>query len=432
MRREFHVRFCEGAGVRFPRATRLYQGRTEVLFGVGNPFTTRISVTGPEDYVFNSVGTRVSDEVKDGRRTVVWKSDHPVRLFNVVGGRWDVRRGKGTVIFHHPGHPYNIAEMSAALDASRRWYSEWFYPFPWSELKLSEFPNLATYAQGFPTNITFSEGIGFLTKSDVKTDAVFLVTAHEAAHQWWGNILTPGKGPGANILSEGMSHFSTALLIEQVKGPQARMEFMKRIEENSGDSRRTDAERPMVKIDGSRDGDQTVTYDKGGWVFWMMQRHMGRERALAGLRQFIAEWHDGPDYPVLQDFTASLRPFAPDPAAYDAFVRQWFHEVVVPEYRLGGVRAEKIPAQGGWEVTVRVKNAGTGRMPVEVAAVRGERFPEDGKPNTGYQDARATVTLGAGEEKTVRIRAPFEPERVVVDPDIQVLQLRRKAAVAEL
>jgi len=23
MRREFHVRFCEGAGVRFPRATRL-------------------------------------------------------------------------------------------------------------------------------------------------------------------------------------------------------------------------------------------------------------------------------------------------------------------------------------------------------------------------------------------------------------------------
>ncbi|HYO13253.1 MAG TPA: M1 family aminopeptidase [Thermoanaerobaculia bacterium] len=409
-----------------------YQGRTDALFGVETPFTTRISVTGPEDYAFNSVGTRVSDEVQDGRRTVVWKSDHPVRLFNVVGGRWDVRRGNGTVIYHHPGHPYNIAEMSAALDASRRWYSEWFYPFPWSELKLSEFPNLATYAQGFPTNITFSEGIGFLTKSDVKTDAVFLVTAHEAAHQWWGNILTPGKGPGANILSEGMSHFSTALLMEQVKGAQARMEFLKRIEENYGDSRRADAERPLVKIDGSRDGDQTVTYDKGGWVFWMMQRHMGRERALAGLRAFIAEWHDGPDYPVLQDFTAALRTHAPDPAAYDAFVEQWFHQVVVPEYRLSGARAGRVPGQGQWEVTVGVKNAGTGRMPVEMAAVRGERFGEEGRPKPGYREARTTVTLGAGEEKTVRIRAPFEPERVVVDPDVQVLQLRRKAAVAEL
>jgi hypothetical protein len=31
MRREFHVRFCEGVGVRFPRATRLvrHEARTE-------------------------------------------------------------------------------------------------------------------------------------------------------------------------------------------------------------------------------------------------------------------------------------------------------------------------------------------------------------------------------------------------------------------
>ena len=75
----------------------------------------------------------------------------------------------------------------------------------------------------------------------MKTDAVFLVTAHESAHQWWGNLLTPGKGPGGNLLSEGMSHFSTAMLFEQVKGPRARMEFMKRIEEQYGDDRRADA-----------------------------------------------------------------------------------------------------------------------------------------------------------------------------------------------
>ena len=56
--------------------------------------------------------------------------------------------------------------MSEALDAARKYYSEWFGAFPWKELKISEFPALATYAQGFPTNITFSEGIGFLTKSD--------------------------------------------------------------------------------------------------------------------------------------------------------------------------------------------------------------------------------------------------------------------------
>jgi ABC-2 type transport system permease protein len=408
-----------------------YVGRTHIAFGAGHSFPTRIAVTGPADYTFNSVGTRVSETVKDGRRTVVWKSDYPVRFFNVVGGRWSVRRGHGTAIFYHPGHTYNIDEMIGTLDAARRYYSAWFRPFPWRELKLSEFPALASYAQGFPTDITFSEGIGFLTKNDIKTDLAFMVTAHESAHQWWGNLLTPGEGPGGDLLSEGMAHFSTVLLTEQVKGLQGRMEFLKRIEESYGNERHADAERPLIKVDGSRDGDKTVTYDKGGWVFWMLYQHLGRERALAGLRKFIADWGNGPDYPVLQDFTAAMRPFAADPAAYDQFVQQWFHQVVVPEYRLSGATKAAGPG-GSWKVTVRVKNAGTGRMPVELAAVRGERFAAKGGPNPGYREARRTVLLGAGEERTVEIACPFQPEKVVVDPDVQVLQLRRKAAFAGL
>jgi ABC-2 type transport system permease protein len=408
-----------------------YKGKTDFAFGAGAPFTTRIAITGPADFAFNSVGTRVSDTVQGSHRTVVWKSDYPVRLFNVVGGRWAVRHGQGTSIYYHPGHGYNVGEMIGALDAARRYYSEWFRPFPWHELKLSEFPGVTDYAQGFPTNITFSEGIGFLTKGDVKADAVFMVTAHESAHQWWGNLLTPGKGPGGNLLSEGMAHFSTALLTDQVKGPQARMEFLKRIEENYGDSRRADAERPLVKVDGSHDGDTTVTYDKGGWVFWMLYQQLGRERDLAGLRKFIADWGNGPDYPVLQDFTASMRPFASDPAAYDAFVQQWFKQVVVPEYRLSDARVVAAPGGHSWTVTVRVKNAGTGRMAVEVAAARGDRFLKN-KPNPLYRDARRTVTLGAGEERTVEIPCAFQPERVLVDPDVKVLQLRRRAAVEKL
>ncbi|HEX4965627.1 MAG TPA: M1 family aminopeptidase [Thermoanaerobaculia bacterium] len=408
-----------------------YKGRTEVAFGASHPFTTRIAVTGPAGYTFNSVGVKESEKVAGGERTVVWKSDYPVRFFNVVAGHWNVRQGHGTSIYYHPGHEYNLDEMTGTLDAARKYYSEWFKPFPWRELKLSEFPGLAGYAQGFPTDITFSENIGFLTKGDVKTDAVFLVTAHESAHQWWGNLLTPGEGPGGDLLSEGMSHFATTMLTEQVKGPGARMEFLKRIEENYGNSRRADAERPLVKVDGTHQGDTTVTYDKGGWVFWMMEQKLGRERMLAGLRKFMDDWGNGPDYPVLQDFTAAMRPYAPDPTAYDDFVRQWFHQVVVPEYQLSGAQAAGTPG-GGWKVTVRVKNAGSGRMPLEVAAVHGDRFTDKGKPKPGYRDARATVVLGAGEEKTVAIACNFKPEKVVVDPDVQVLQLRRKAAVVKL
>ena len=81
---------------------------------------------------------------------------------------------------------------------------------------------------------------------------------------------------------------------------------------------------------------------------------------------------------------------------------------------------------------MKVENAGTGRMPVEVAATRGERFDGKGGISPDYRDARTTVVLGAGESQVVRIRCPFVPERVVVDPDGYVLQLQRKAAAAKL
>ena len=90
----------------------------------------------------------------------------------------------------------NPQKGRGSLDASRKYCSQWFFPYPWKELKLSEFPNLATYAQGFPTNIPFSEGVGFLTANTPEIHFAFEITAHEAAHQWWGNILAPGKGPG--------------------------------------------------------------------------------------------------------------------------------------------------------------------------------------------------------------------------------------------
>ena len=413
-----------------------FEGETEPLFGWGGaPFTVHTRITTPEEYTANGVGRKVSDEVVGGRRTVVWETDHPVSLFNVVAGKYAVSEGEGTAIYHHPEHDYNIEEMTAALDAARRYYAEWFYPFPWELLKISEFPAYAGYAQGFPTNITFSEGIGFLAKSDPVSHVAFMVVAHEAAHQWWGNLLTPGEGPGGNILSEGMAHYATTLLHEQVYGDRYRMEFSKRLEENYGDGRFVDSERAMVKTDGSRSGDGVVTYDKGGSVMWMLQQEMGRDNILAGLRAFIGKYNPDPDFPVIQDMLAVLRDFAPDTAAFDDFAAQWFHDVVVPEYEFSDVTREQ---EGeGWVVRGTVTNVGTGRMRVEVGAVTGERWSDEGDDRgrtvvaEGYRDARKVVVLGAGESAEFVIRADFEPERVLIDPDVMVLQLNREAAVFE-
>jgi len=454
------VGFVDGVGVdddnkSDPKVWRRnwHEGITRSGFGNNLPQTTKITLHAPAEYTLNSVGTLTSDTVENGIRTCVWESDHPVNFFNVVAGKWNVKRGKGTAIYYHPGHEYNIDEMLECLDGAREHYSEWFAPYPWKELKLSEFPGIASYAQGFPTNITFSESIGFLTESDPKARAAFMVTAHESAHQWWGNILEPGEGPGGDILSEGMAHFSTILLTGEMHGERERIELCKRFEEKYGDGRQVDAEHPMVELDGSRPGDRVVLYEKGGMVAWMMLNLVGRPNMLRGCQEFIRRFEKGPDHPVLQDFTQVLREFAPQKEAYDAFVEQWYDHVVVPEYKLENVTRSPLPENSGWQVSLTLHNTGTGTMPVEVCASRGERFPDgevQKKPDAPsdsnvvaaaesstkakdaperYRSSRTSVTLCAGESKEVVIRCDFEPQLVTIDPDALVLQLRRKFAL---
>jgi hypothetical protein len=64
--------------------------------------------------------------------------------------------------------------------------------------------------------------------------------------------------------------------------------------------------------------------------------------------------------------------------------------------------------------------------------VRGDRFPRGSGKHEPYRDARCIVTLGPGEERAVTIRSDFEPQKLVVDPDVRVLQLERQKVTVEL
>lgn len=184
-------------------------------------------------------------------------------------------------------------------------------------------------------------------------------------------------------------------------------------------------------IDGSRDGDTTVTYDKGAWAFWVLHNQMGRQKNLEGNQSFIAHYIEDPDHPVLQDFVAHMRLFAPNPQAFDLLVAQLFFNVVLPEYSVQSPSRTLVDGDSPlYDPRFTVRNTGTGRMPVEIAAERGVRFPRPGTAERElFENSRVVVELGAGEEEEVHIRCGFKPERIMIDPDAKVLQRGRKFAV---
>ena len=173
-----------------------------------------------------------------------------------------------------------------------------------------------------------------------------------------------------------------------------------------------------------------IIYDRGGFAFWMLHRLMGRDSSLAGLRDYMATYRDSRDHPLLEEYLAVMRRHAPDPAAFDAYVKQWFFGTVVPQYQVveSGVEREG----DRYVVRARLKNVGSGVMPLEVAATCGERFPSKRTAANAYQEERAPLRLGPGQEQTVVIRCRFEPEKLVTDPDVTVLMLERQKAEVRL
>lgn len=440
--------FSEGVGVdeKNSRESReferdFWRERVDPLFGPAWSTKLTLVVTGPADWTINCVGVPAEsgavsptdgageEERQGARKTVTWTSDEPVRFFNLVGGPLLERAGERTKVYYDARHGANIDRMVTTLDAARKYYGEWFHPYPWRDLKLTEFPGLATYAQGFPGNISFSEAVGFLTKDagEEEADVVSFIVAHESAHQWWGNILTPGRGPGGNVLSEGMANFSAAMLIDQIEGPTKRRSLLRKFEDQYANTRKPDNERALNRVDGSRPGDTTVMYDRGGWVFWMMKEMMGQERMLAGLQAFILKFKDGPDFPLIEDFVASMREHAADRMVFDAFVAQWVYGKVAPEFTLEGVTSEKQGGSDGESYLVRgtLKNIGTGAVNVDVAALQEKDKPEGGRSLTA-------LFVGPGESIPFELRTAFPPSQVVVDPDVRVLQIGRKRAVAAI
>ena len=383
------------------------------------PYTTRVQVTAPSAYTVNGPGVKTEEHTADGVTTVVWESRHPVGSVSLVGGRWRSKSRGDVQVFYHPEHDYNVDRMLEALSAARARYAEWFHPYPWGGLRVNEYPNHNTNAMGFPTNIPFSEGLGFLSRSGSLVHSAFVVTAHEAAHQWWGNLLSAGDGPGADHLVEGLAAYSALLLQEAENGSAARVALARKMEQDYTRMRRNDTEVPLSHmVDRGTAADRTVIYDKGAWVQWMLTDLMGREAMLSGLRAFIQASIDSGVRPELVDMLEALRPFAPDPVRYDAFVGQWFYDVVLPEFRLSQLDVQA--SAGGWAVSVTVENVGTGTVAVELAALAGQ--------------AREVMTVDIAPGRPVRVRFELDtlPGQVVVDPGLRLLQNNRDAALLEL
>ena len=375
------------------------QGVTPGFMYQWSAFPYHAKIRAPEGERVLSAGRLVAersipaDDAGGPRREFEFATDGKIYFFPVMAGRWVERRDGGTAVYHDARHGQNAGKILAALSASRAFFSNAFAPFPYEDLRLAEFPRHGTFAMGYPTLIPYSESIGFLTKDPKDLPNLnFYVTAHEVAHQWWGTVVWPAHAKGSPVLTEGLANYSSLLVAEHVEGDPKRKKMFEQYEDRYLRRRDANEERPLMLLDGDRRGDAAVWYDRGGVVFYMLDRILGRERMLAGMKEYVRRYSFQDDHPTMTDFVALFEELYPETTP---FFEQYVEGKAIPNPGFTKAERESLP-DGRWRVSFEIANRGEGDLDVVIEAHEGKRADEEKRERKAREAARRAGASDGG------------------------------------
>lgn len=193
-------------------------------------------------------------------------------------------------IYYQKGNEYNLHRMMDAMKASLKYYSTQFSPYPYKQLRITEFPRYQSFAQSFPSIIPFSESSGFVLKIDDKKDVdmAFFITAHEVAHQWWGCQLEAANVQGQKMILEALAQYSALMVFKQKYSDEKVQQFLKLQLDlyQKALLKSKKVELPLALVEN----ESHIYYNKGAINMYEFQKQIGEQRVNLALKNFLNEW----------------------------------------------------------------------------------------------------------------------------------------------
>ena len=285
-------------------------------------------------------------------------------FFNFVSAEYEVSKDVWTApsgkkvaieIYHHPEHNRNLAYFIKGIKISLDYNSKNYLEYPYSVIRIIEFPAHSNFAQSFATTIPYSEDFGFVADFSKAEDYnyAFRVTSHEVAHQWWGHIVTPSKTSGANIISETLAEYVSLMTMKQEYGENGIKSFLKNSLDDYLSSRQFSfkPERSLMDVETG----QYIWYEKGSMIMYDLQDVMGEDVVNKGLRNFLNEfkYFEKGYYASSEDLYKAIYEVTPDSLKYK--VDDGFKEIVLYENRVMNAKTKALDS-GKWETTFTVNS----------------------------------------------------------------------------
>lgn len=360
--------------------------------------TARTTVTAPPKYDVVSNGTMVQTALlPDGRKRTRWDERKPIPTYSIVIGVAEFVIARQPRVNGVPLTWYAYREDAAAAArgfagtaSALAYMSAQIGPYSFEKLAQVQ----ATARFGGMENagaIFYSESL-FQGKSAAEAPL-----AHEIAHQWFGDSVTPSDWDHL-WLSEGFATYFEALFAERLEGPETLKQTMAG---HAMNLRLTQLAQSRPVIDPAQTDLMQklnpVNYQKGAWILHMLRGLMGDANFFRGIRRYYSLYAGG--NASSEDFQKVMEAVGGMPL--DTFFKQWLHQPGWPEYTLSW----------HWD-----QNAGEAAIVVHQRQTNGFDMPVDIAFET--EGGREVRTLRIFDPKHVfRIPLQSKPVSIRLDPD---------------
>ncbi|MBV9341555.1 MAG: hypothetical protein JO159_11780, partial [Acidobacteria bacterium] len=339
-----------------------------------------------------------------------------------------------------PSPSENAAMVGGQAARAVEFYQRCYGPFPYSELDLTQLPG--KFSQGWP-GLVFLSSYAFLNpqqqarvESDPKVRLLMgQVVAHEAAHQWWGDLVT-WKYYRDQWIMEALANYSALMLLE-TRNPQEFHHIMAKyrddlLAKNRKGLPNMDAGPVTLGIRLSSSefpgGYEAISYGRGTWLMHMLRtmlrdgerdpaapaRNSRDEPFLDALRRLRTEYEGKPV--STREFIAAFEAQLPPSLRYERrksltwFYDSWVNGSAIPSLEVHAVKFA--PKAGGTAVS---------------GTIIQDHAPEDlvtAVPlyaSFGGKNVFLGRVLAEGHETPFHLSAPSGVRKILLDPEEAIL-----------
>ncbi|HWT03823.1 MAG TPA: M1 family metallopeptidase [Pyrinomonadaceae bacterium] len=382
--------------------------------------TVEFTVTAPSRDLVVANGRLVKTSTRtDGTTVWIYRESNPIPpycMIIAVGEFAKVDSPARTavpLIYYVPQTDRDQAVQGfSAGPPSLQYFSELVAPFPYEKLALivgaTRFGGMENSgAIVFASNLLDTRyGSQPLSPTFKIRRGLVEVTAHEIAHQWFGDSVAI-KTWADLWLSEGFATYFEGVFVERYDGKEAFREYMRR----TADSYLKSVQLHRTPIYDTETEDlfkllNANNYQKGGWVLHMLRGTLGDEAFFKGIRAYYRAHAHG--NASTEDLRAALEKSSGK--NLKEFFARWVYAAGHPRYEASW--SWQAARGGRGELVIRLRQTQEDApfldpLAVEIVTARGTQ--------------RATLRP-AGKETLLRVPLPRQPSDVRIDPDNMILK----------